>query len=201
VMKLPTLSKEERELRLEARRRRVQEARERWTMVASTELKGRPQMLALTPEEREELRRAEERRRVEEYRVLLQEFPAERGWGPERLGEIRRRHFILGLPVSYPEWRFWQLFDQWSEAKTIVELYDQREKQEQQMLLTLFPPEEGWSPEVKQQLEQKQQSGEELLKLEERFLKDYERWREAVTARELERPAPETTPTAPPPTP
>jgi len=195
VMKLPKLSKEEREARLERRRQRALKAREQWTMVASTELKGKPQVLELTPEQKEERRRAEEERQVEQYRALLREFPPEQGWGPQRLAQIRHRHFILGMPVTYPEWRFWQIFDEWSEAQTIVELYEQRQKQEQQMLVTLFPPAEGWGPAVKQQLEEQQASGKELTKLEAQFLKDYQRWQAAVAARAAEQQKPTLLPT------
>lgn len=202
VMRLPQLTKEEREARLERRRRRVREARQRWSAVISSELAGKSETARLTPEQEEERRRAEEERQVERYRALLREFPPEEGWGPERLAQIRRRHFILGLPVTYPEWRFWQVFDQWSEAKTIVELYEQRRRQEQQMLLTLFPPEEGWGPAVKKQLEEKKKAGEKLTKLEARFLKDYDRWEEAVSAQaEARKEKPPTTPTAPSPAP
>ena len=197
VMRLPPLSKEEKETRLDRRRQRVRKARERWTMVASTELVGKPEALKLTPEQKEERRRAEEERQIEQYRALLREFPPQEGWGPERLAQIRRRHFILGMPVTYPEWRFWQIFDEWSEARTLVELYDQRRKQEQQMLLTFFPPEEGWGPAVKKQLEEKKTSGKELTKLEAQFLKDYQRWQAAVAARAQA----ERQPAPPPPSP
>jgi len=190
AMKLPELTKEEKALRLEARRQRALKARERWSMVAGTDLKGKPQALELTADQQERRRRSEEEREVEEYQTLLRESPPEQGWGPERLAQIRHRHFIYGMPLTYPEWRFWQVFDQWSEAVTIVELHEQRRKQEREMLLTMFPPAEGWGPAVRQQLQEKQESDEELTELEARFLQDYDRWQEAATAAEEEQPPP-----------
>jgi len=198
VMRLPELTREQKALRLERRRQQALKARERWSMIASTDLKGKPQALSLTPEQKEEHRRAQEEEEVERSRALLREFPPEQGWGPQRLAQIRRRHFILGIPLTYPEWRFWQVFDQWSEAMTIVELYDRKRAQEQQMLLTMFPPKEGWSAAVKQQLERKRKSEEKLTELEARFLKDYDRWQEAVrTSQQKPQPTKEAPPEAP----
>ena len=201
VLRLPELTKEERAARLERRRQRTLEAQERWSITASADLTGTPEALAPTPEQEQERRRAEERE-IERYRAVLDEFPPAEGWGPERLAQIRRRHFLLGMPVTYAEWRFWQLFDEWSEAKTAVELYEQSRKQEQQVLLLLFPPGEGWGPALKEQLEQKQQSEEELTRLEAQFLRDYQRWQEAVATSKTEQPPPEQpapTPATPPP--
>ncbi len=201
VLRLPELTKEEKADRLERRRQRALEARERWSITVSTDLKGKPEALALTPEQEEERRQAEEEREVARHRAVLEEFPPEQGWGPERLAQIRRRHFILGMPVTRAEWRFWQVFDQWSEAATTVQLYEERRKQEQLVLLILFPPEEGWGPARKQQLDTKQQSEEQLTKVETWFLKDYERWQEAVAAGKTEQQTPEQptpTPVAPP---
>jgi hypothetical protein len=161
--------------------------------------------------------KAAEEKQIADYRALLAEFPSDQGWGPERLAEIRYRYLTratgalgrpVGLALTYQEQRFLQVFDQWSEAKTKVELYDQRQKQERETLLTLFPPEEGWSAAKKQQLEEKQKSAEQLTKLEAQFLKDYDSWQKAVAAKQAEKPAaagapapagpPGATPAAPP---
>jgi len=199
--RLPPLSAEERAKRLELRRQRVRQARDRWAKAVPGALLAAPEEEELTPEQMDEIRREEERRQVEEYSILLREFPPEQGWGPERLAQIRYRHFIIGLPVSYPEWRFWQVFDQWSEANTIVELYERQQEQEQRALLTMFPPTEGWGPAVKKQLEEKQASGEQLSQLEARFLKDYSRWQEAVEAGKGQEAPPAAPPAAPVPAP
>jgi hypothetical protein len=151
-----------------------------------------------TAEQKAAEERAAEEKQIADYRALLAEFPPDQGWGPERLAEIRYRYLMratgalgrpIGLALTYQEQRFLQIFDQWSEAKTKVELYDQRQKQEQEALLTLFPPEEGWDAAKKQQLEEKQKSGEQLTKLEAQFLKDYDAWQKAVAARPAGKPA------------
>ena len=195
--RLPPLTPEDRRKRLELRRQKAMEARERWTRTVLTAVERAAEGAELTPEQQEQRRRAEERRQIEEYRTILLEFPPEEGWGPERLAQIRWQHFIVGPMPTNQEWRFWQVFDQWSEAHTMVELYEQRQKQEQEVLLTLFAQAEGWGPAVKQQLEEKQQAGQELTALEARFLKDYSRWQEAVSAQKAQQP----TPAPPPPTP
>jgi len=187
--RLPALTKEEKEAILDRRREGLLEAEEQWTAAVGTAPGAAAKPGAPAAGEKSAEERATEEKQMADYRALLAEFPPDQGWGPELLANIRYRNFIVGLGVSYQERRFWQLFDQWSEAKTKVELYDQRQKQEQEALLTLFPPEEGWDAAKKQQLEEKQKSGEQLTKLEARFLKDYDAWQKAVAARPAGKPA------------
>jgi hypothetical protein len=193
--KFPALTKQEKTDILEKRRQGLLEARQAWTATVGAQVAASAKPVQPTAEQKAATEQTDEEKQMADYRALLAEFPPDQGWGPERLAEIRHRHFIIGLTPTYQERRFWQLFDQWSEAKTKVELYDQRQKQEQETLLTLFPPEEGWNATKKQQLEEKQKSGEQLTKLEAQFLTSYDAWQKAVAAKPAAGQAP--TPIAP----
>jgi hypothetical protein len=208
VRRLSALTKEEMEAILEKRRQGLLEAQAAWSETVGPAAAPAAKPGGPTAEQKAAEERATEEKQIADYRALLAEFPADQGWGPERLAEIRYRYLMrasgslgrpVGLALTYQEQRFMQVFDQWSEAKTKVELYEQRQKQEREALFSLFPPEEGWNAAKKQQLEEKQKSGEQLTKLEAQFLKDYDAWQKAVAAKQAEKPAggQAPTPTAP----
>jgi hypothetical protein len=196
--RLSALTKEEREVILEKRRQGLLQAQAVWTETVGPTAAAPAKPAEPTAEQKAAEERAAEEKQIADYRALLAEFPPDQGWGPERLAEIRYRYLMratgalgrpIGLALTYQEQRFLQIFDQWSEAKTKVELYDQRQKQERETLLTLFPPEEGWSAAKRQQLEEKQKSAGQLTKLEAQFLKDYDSWQKAVAAKQAEKSA------------
>lgn len=49
-------------------------------------------------------------------RSILDEFPPDKGWGKDRLGEIRRRESVEGIAPTAEERRFVEVYEKWDRA-------------------------------------------------------------------------------------
>jgi len=194
VVKLPELSKEDMERRLNERQRRAEAARGRLDMLDLSAPHTGVAQLKGTGSDEAQGPAAQQRLQMEYYEALVSEFPEEEGWGPERLTEIRRKYYVRHQPLTDAEWRFWQAYDLLSTARSAVEKQEERKKQEQQILLTLFPPEQNWNPARKKKIEERLASGQQLSAEEAGFLKNYDAWLEAVFSRQQESATPQPRP-------
>lgn len=112
-------------------------------------------------------------------KALLQRFPPDKGWGKERWESIGKEYISTIGYVDTEEDYFYKHFEDWTLA---MEEAASEALPDNQHLVKMFPPKDGWSAEKKAQLWQDALDGKKLSASEAMFVDGFDKWTEGVAA-------------------